>query len=137
MKMKYLVPAFLAFSLVSGAVLSSDASAWSHGGGSNGYHNSGGSGHNGGYGKMGIHRGYNLDGKDRVQYDAMFQKHQDKVQPLRSQLFVKIQELEALQNATNPDIEAVKKASNELVDIKQDIRQERKDFRASINKSFN
>jgi len=40
MKMKYLVPAFLAFSLISGAVLSSEALARNNGDCSNGYSSS-------------------------------------------------------------------------------------------------
>jgi len=158
MKMKYLIPAFLAVSLVSGAVLSSDAFSWSHGG-SGGYHSGGGnmgggmgmSGggmgmHNGSrgncqYGNMGgMHRGMgqgnNFDAKDMAKHDVIIEKFQDKVRPLREQLFVKSQELQALQNATNPDVDDVKKVSNDIVDIEQKIMKERKAFNNSMEKAF-
>lgn len=157
MKMKYLIPGVLAISLVSGALISSDSFAWPHDGSSGGYgkgyqHNSGagmhmgsGYGHNGSM--RGVHsgnrgncgygnRGYSINAKDVDKYDAMLEQYQDKVRPLRDQTFVKRQALEALQNATNPDVAAVTKAASDLRALENKIRDERSAFNDSVEKSF-
>lgn len=144
---KFFVPALLAVTLVGGASFATTAFSAPHGGGHGGHvaadANSGdGMGGMGGcpgmteggrgyHGGMGYHMGqaYNsLTPEKRAQFDTMLQDLRNKMTPLRDALYVKKQELRALQNATNPDVNAVSKVATEITNLRNKMRTEHENF---------
>lgn len=88
---------------------------------------------------MGYHMGqaYNsLTPEKRTQFDAMLQDLRDKLTPLRDSLYVKKQELHALQNAANPDVNAVSKAATEITTLRNKMRAEHESFVEKIEKEL-
>ncbi len=123
MKTKIIIPA-LALTLLSGSILTaSDAEA-------RGCPYSGG-GHGGNY----MHD-TNITDEQREAARALVTASQKKTAPIKEQLFVKNQELEALQNAATPDVEAVKKVANEVVELRKQLRTERDNLGLEIDKAL-
>ncbi len=56
--------------------------------------------------------------------------------PIKEKMFVKKQELEALQNAATPDVSLVTKVSNELVELRRALREERDKLGAELDKAL-
>lgn len=64
-----------------------------------------------------------LNAEQQKKYDAIVEEYSKKMDPLRDQAFVKRQELRALQNAANPNLEAVRKTATELRSLQQQLRE--------------
>lgn len=71
-----------------------------------------------------------------AQFDAALKDYNKKIEPLQQGLFVKNQELAALQHATNPDVKAVSKTATELAQLFSKIKSEREAFDEKIKKDF-
>ncbi len=61
---------------------------------------------------------------------------QDKMRPLQQDLFVKEQELRALQNATNPDVAAVSKKATEITQVRSKLQDEKKSLGLALDKAL-
>lgn len=159
---KFFVPALLAATLVGGATFATSAFSAPHGGGHGGHMASeatsgdnmggmsggmggcagmseGGRGYHGGQGGMGYHMGqaYNaLTPEKRAQFDTMLQDLRTKMTPLRDDLYVKKQELRALQNATSPDVNAVSKTATEINNLRNKMRAEHEKFVEKVEKDL-
>ncbi len=72
----------------------------------------------------------------RKEARALVDTAQDKIAPLKQQLFVKEQELQALHNASTPDVAAVSKKATEIVELRQQIASERKALGQAIDKAL-
>ena len=71
-----------------------------------------------------------------AQFDAALKDYSKKIEPMQQALFVKHQELKALQNATNPDVKAVGKTATELAQLFSKLKAEREAFDEKIKKDF-
>ncbi len=69
-------------------------------------------------------------------FDAALKDYSKKIEPTQQALFVKHEELKALQHATNPDVKAVSKTATELVQLVSKIKSEREAFEDKIIKDF-
>lgn len=162
-KSTFFVPALLAMTLVSGAAFAGNAISAPHGGGHGGQHEGGPAGHGGGMGGMGgcmgdgpgyhrgmggcmgdgagYHRGMGAGYRDmtpekRAQYDTMMQEYHAKVVPMGENLYVKNQELRALQNAATPDVSAVSKKATEISELRSKVRAEKDAFMTKMEAEF-
>ena len=72
-----------------------------------------------------------------AQFDDVLKTYNKKIEPTQQSLFVKNQELKALQNAANPDIKAVSKTATEVVQLQSTLKNEREAFEEKIKKDFN
>ncbi len=61
---------------------------------------------------------------------------QEKMRPLQQDLFVKEQELRALQNATNPDVAAVSKKATEITQVRAKLQDEKKNLGLALDKAL-
>lgn len=120
-----------ALALVLGLSLAgTDALARSGANGHGGYHN-------GNYNSaMQDASGKPLTQEQMDKADALFEEFQGKMQPLRDQIWVKHQELEAAQNASNPDQAAVSKTAQEIVSLRDQMRKEHETFMARCKKDL-
>ena len=131
MRTKIIVPALLA-ALVGGSLLATDSMAGPHHRGDCGpgyshgrcdygpgyYHGRGdgmGWGHYGHPSCWGYYR--NLPQEKRDAFAKIVNDYSPRMEALRDQIFVKRQELKALQNATNPDVAQVRQTADELVKL--------------------
>lgn len=155
---KFFVPALLAVTLVGGASFATIAYSAPHGGGhganmsadatgdgmgscpgmmTDGRGNHRGQGYHGG--GMGYHmeQAYtSLSPEKRTQFDTMLQDLRTKMTPLRDALYVKKQELHALQNAANPDVNAVSKTATEITNLRNKMRTEHENFVQKVEKEL-
>lgn len=69
-------------------------------------------------------------------FDAALKEYGKKIEPLQQSLFVKHQELKALQHASNPDVKAVSKTATELAQLFSKVKSEREAFEDKIIKDF-
>ena len=69
-------------------------------------------------------------------FDAALKDYSKKLDPLQQALFVKNEELKALQHAANPDVKAVSKTATELAQLVSKIKSERETFEDKIKKDF-
>ncbi|MEG2172210.1 MAG: periplasmic heavy metal sensor [Desulfovibrionaceae bacterium] len=159
---KFFVPALLAVTLLGGTAFVSDAFSAPHGGGHGGHEamgysdgntdgnmgcpgmmtgcagmNEGGRGyHKGG---MGYHMGqiyYSLSPEKRAQFDTLVKDFKSKTSPMRDAMFVKKQELRALQNAATPDVSAVSKTATEITTLRNQLRAEHENFMNTLEKDL-
>lgn len=125
MRSKIIVPALMA-ALMGGTFLATDSMAGPHHRGDYGrgdygpgYHHgrcdSMSWGHHGHPSCWGYYR--NLPQEKREAFDKIMAEYGPRMEPLRDQIFVKRQELRALQNSTNPDVALVRQAAEELVKL--------------------
>lgn len=75
-----------------------------------------------GHGRHGGHYGYGygyraMSPEQRAAFDKIVAEYGPRMEPLRDQIFVKRQELRALRNAGNPDVQQVRQAAEELVKL--------------------
>ena len=56
-------------------------------------------------------------------YDAIVAEFAKQMEPVKDQMFIKRQELRALQNAANPDIAAVRATATEMLQLKKQLGQ--------------
>ncbi len=87
----------------------------------------------GGHGSM-YHS--NITDEQRAAAQALVDAAQDKMRPLRDQSFVKKQELEALKNAANPDVQAVSKTAQELVALREQLRAAQENLGVALDKAL-
>ena len=66
-------------------------------------------------------RGPQMTPEQRQKMQAVFAKYAEKMHPLEDQLFVKKQELQALQNASQPDVNAVGAKASEIVKLRREL----------------
>ncbi len=78
----------------------------------------------------------NLTDEQRKEIRSLREVSQERTRGIKEQLFVKKQELKALQNATNPDVSAVKSVAEEMVSLRSQMHQERKNLAFSIDKAL-
>lgn len=74
-----------------------------------------------GWGHKG-HHGYGfgyraMSPEQRAAFDKIINEYSPRMEPLRDQIFVKRQELRALRNAGNPDVQQVRQTAEELVKL--------------------
>lgn len=74
-----------------------------------------------GWGHRG-HHGYGfgyraMSAEQRAAFDKIIADYGPRMEPLRDQIFVKRQELRALRNASNPDVQQVRQTAEELVKL--------------------
>ena len=142
---KMIIPALMTVFLAGGAVVATKASAApheDHGGqhemqnhdGQDGGKGMGGCpmmrGHGGGHGKM------NLTPEQRQKMNVIMEEAHTRLTPLRDQIYVKHQEMKALQNATNPDVKAVSQKATEITALREKMRAERKALGDRIDKEL-
>lgn len=153
-KTKFFVPALLAMTLVGGAAFAGNAISAPHGGGHGEMHQGGPAGYGGHAGDMGgcmmgsmgdgpgYHRGMgahmgraydNLTPEKRAQFDTMLKEYHSKVIPMGDALYVKKQELRALQNAATPDVNAVSKTAMEITELRNKVRAEKDAFMTKLD----
>ena len=77
-----------------------------------------------------------LKPEQMAQFDAALKDYSKKLDPLQQALFVKHEELKALQHASNPDVKAVSKTATELVQLFSKVKSEREAFEEKIIKDF-
>lgn len=163
-KSTFFVPALLAMTLVGGAAFAGNAISAPHGGGRGGQHEGGPAGHGGymgggmggcmsdgaGYHRgmggcmndgAGYHKGMGMRHSDmtpekRAQYDAMLKEYHAKVVPMGDNLYIKNQELRALQNAATPDVNAVSKKATEISELRGKVRAEKDAFMTKMEAEF-
>ncbi len=113
---KILVPALVAAMLCGGAVMSTDAEA------RGGFHG----------GQCGNYQS-NLTDEQRAKARELVMQSKKANEDLRNSIFVKENELRALHNATNPDVQAVSKAASELTALRQQLRDAREKLGKDID----
>lgn len=159
---KFFVPALLAVTLLGGTAFATSAISAPHGGGHGGHeamgpgdgNMGGGMGGMGGMGScpgmsdggkgyhkggMGYHMGqaYNdLSPEKRAQFDTMVKDFRAKTETVRDSLYVKHQEMRALQNAANPDVTAVSKTAGEIANLRKQMRTEHDTFMTKLEKDL-
>ena len=69
-------------------------------------------------------------------FDAALKDYSKKIEPTQQALFVKHEELKALQHASNPDVKAVSKTATELAQLFSKVKSEREAFEDKIIKDF-
>ena len=77
-----------------------------------------------------------LKPEQMAQFDAALKEYGKKLDPLQQALFVKHEELKALQHASNPDVKAVSKTATELAQLFSKVKSEREAFEDKIIKDF-
>lgn len=60
--------------------------------------------------------------EQREKVKAIHQEFAPKIDPIKDQLFIKKEELKALQNSQNPDVTAVKNCATEITNLKKQLR---------------
>ena len=61
--------------------------------------------------------------EQQKKYDAIVAEFVKQMEPIKDQMFIKRQELRALQNASNPDIAAVRATATELLQLRKQLGQ--------------
>ncbi|WP_298994203.1 periplasmic heavy metal sensor [uncultured Desulfovibrio sp.] len=77
-----------------------------------------------------------LKPEQMAQFDAALKDYSKKIEPTQQALFVKHEELKALQHATNPDVKAVSKTATEFAQLVSKLKSEREAFEDKITKDF-
>lgn len=77
-----------------------------------------------------------LKPEQMAQFDAALKDYSKKIEPTQQALFVKREELKALQHATNPDVKAVSRTATELAQLASKIKSDREAFEDKITKDF-
>lgn len=78
----------------------------------------------------------NISPEQRAKVNTIVQEAQAVIQPLRDQLFVKHEELRAMQQASNPDVTAVSKKAQEIIALREQLRKERHALGQKIDKEL-
>ena len=84
-------------------------------------------------GMMGYGHG-SLTPEQRQKYRDIVADYAKKMEPVKDQMFIKRQELRALQNAANPDIPAVRAAATELLQLRKQLCQMHEEMTQQIEK---
>ena len=125
---KIFLPALMAATLIGGTVFTTDAISGPHH-----YTDGSAQGMMGGCpGMRGAHAA--MSPEKQAIYDNIMEDFHNKMQPLRDKLFVKRQELRALQNAANPDVKAVSQTASEINSLRDQMRKERNDLKKRLEK---
>jgi len=86
-----------------------------------------------GYGMRGYGHG-SLTPEQRQKYRDIVAEYAKKMEPVKDQMFIKRQELRALQNAANPDIPAVRAAATEMLQLRKQLGQMHEDMTQRLEK---
>lgn len=78
--------------------------------------------------------GMALSPEQQQKYEAILDEYSKKMEPVKDQLFIKRQELRALQNAADPDIPAVRTAASELLQLRKQLGQMHEEMRQRLQK---
>ncbi len=116
---KIIIPVLMAGALLGGTIIATDVNA---------------RGHKGCPYMMSAES--NLTDAQRTALQTLTEESQKKITPLKDALFVKEQELRALQKAPTPDVEAVGKKAAEITKLRGQIREERKIFGEGVDKTL-
>ena len=128
---KMILPAALTIFLAGGALITGNAIGAPHDGHGQGMmQNEAGMGGMpcpgmAGMGGKGYHRGMNATPEQREKARAIMQEAETKMQPMRDQMFIKREELRAMQNAATPDTKAVAQKASEINTLRDQMRKER------------
>ncbi len=76
-----------------------------------------------GYGMPGMMGRGAYTPEQQQKYDAIVSEFAKQMEPVKDQMFIKRQELRALQNASNPDIAAVRATATEMLQLRKQIGQ--------------
>ncbi len=118
-KYKMIVPALALTLLAGNMIVANDAEAR-------------GCPYSGGHGKY----MQEMSDEQRTKVQNLLDASDKVTTPLKEKMFVKKQELEALQNAATPDVSLVTKASNELVELRRQLREEKDKLGAELDKAL-
>ncbi len=72
----------------------------------------------------------------KAEAHKLIEASRDKMSPVRDSLYVKQQELKALQNATNPDVQAVAKTAQEITQLRGKMQSERQTLGLALDKAL-
>lgn len=123
---RMMIPALLAATLIGGTMASDAFAGPHHRGQGNGYgpcYNGEGC-WEGGWGHHGHARGWGyraMSDEQRAKFDNILKEFSPRMEELRDNIFVKQQELRALQNATSPDVNAVRAAAADLTRLRNEM----------------
>ena len=122
---RVMIPALLAAALIGGTMTSDAFAGPHHRGQGNGYGPCYGYGDGGcwegGWGHHGHARGWGyraMSDAQRAKFDKIMEEFAPRMEQLRDSIYVKRQELRALENATNPDVKAVREAATEMARLR-------------------
>lgn len=125
---RVMIPALLAAALIGGTMTSDAFAGPHHRGQGNGYGPCYGYGDGGcwegGWGHHGHARdwGYRaMSDAQRAKFDKIMEEFAPRMEQLRDSIYVKRQELRALENATNPDVKAVREAATEMARLRNEM----------------
>lgn len=86
-----------------------------------------------GYGMRGLGRG-DFTPEQRQKYREIVAEYAKKMEPVKDQMFIKRQELRALENAASPDIPAVRAAATELLQLRKQLGQMHEEMTQRLEK---
>ncbi len=66
----------------------------------------------------------------------LVEAHSEKMQPLKCDMYVKMQELKALQNAANPDVAAVSQKATEISQVRVKMQSAKHDMGLALDKAM-
>lgn len=125
---RVMIPALLAAALIGGTMTSDAFAGPHHRGQGNGYGPCYGYGDGGcwegGWGHHGHARGWGyraMSDEQRAKFDKIMEEFAPRMEQLRDSIYVKRQELRALENATNPDVKAVREAATEMTRLRNEM----------------
>lgn len=125
---RVMIPALLAAALIGGTMTSDAFAGPHHRGQGNGYGPCYGYGDGGcwegGWGHHGHARGWGyraMSDAQRAKFDKIMEEFAPRMEQLRDSIYVKRQELRALENATNPDVKAVREAATEMTRLRNEM----------------
>lgn len=125
---RVMIPALLAAALIGGTMTSDAFAGPHHRGQGNGYGPCYGYGDGGcwegGWGHHGHARGWGyraMSDAQRAKFDKIMEEFAPRMEQLRDSIYVKRQELRALENATNPDVKAVREAATEMARLRNEM----------------
>lgn len=88
------------------------------------------------YGRGMQQGGGNISPEQRQKLRDMVQESDAKIQPMRDQMYIKGEEMRALQNSANPDVKAVSQKAAEINALREQMRKERVALGEKIDKEL-
>ncbi len=129
--MKKIIPSLAFVLLAGGSLYVSDAKAYGCPCGAG--HDFG---HNSRHGAHMMQENSNITDEQRQEARKLVEQAQEKMSLIKQQLFVKHEELKALQNAATPDVKAVSQKATEISQLEQSLATERKTLGEAIDKAL-
>ncbi len=72
----------------------------------------------------------------RAKAHALIETSREKMRPVREAMYVKKQELKALQGATNPDVVAVSRTAKEMTELRSQMHSEKQALNSALDKAL-